>query len=285
MKNKATRKILLLVSLSVIAAICAVYAFCIDNVPQRKETWVRVAFLSVGNADCAVIECDGGVFMVDTGHPDKYTVIEGKLRRLGIKKVDAIILSHLDTDHSGNAENIKRDFSCDTLYTAKPDTSEIISKRFNDLKKAFSDVRTVKAPTTLDILGLEAYVLGPLKEERTDNSSSIVMKLIVGENSILFTGDAEISDEVLMVDTYGDLLDSDILKAPHHGASLTEGFLNAVDPSYAVISTGYNNYGHPSSLVTTMITDWGTKLHITESDKDAVFILKGDRISYKACRI
>ena len=84
-------------------------------------------------------------------------------------------------------------------------------------------------------------------EAWTTNDMSIVLRVDYGENSVLFTGDAEMMSEYMMIDS-GLPLKADVLKVGHHGSdtSSTVEFLNAVSPKYAVISCGYGNaYGHP----------------------------------------
>ena len=101
-------------------------------------------------------------------------------------------------------------------------------------------------------------MLGPNKLYSDSNNNSLVLKLQHGENTFLFTGDAEESAEKNLVETYGGnteqrtapSLEADVLKVGHHGSvtSTSELFLDAVQPKFAVISCGRNNsYGFPHS--------------------------------------
>jgi competence protein ComEC len=83
-----------------------------------------------------------------------------------------------------------------------------------------------------------------------DNANSIVIKLIYGSNSFLFTGDCDFVCEQSMISTKREL-DSDVLKVSHHGSNNanSQAFLDLVSPSISVISVGPNSYGHPSQDV------------------------------------
>lgn len=105
-----------------------------------------------------------------------------------------------------------------------------------------------KVGETFNLGEAKCTILAPNGTSYEDaNNYSIVIKLEYGNNSFLFTGDAEDVSEKEMLDNGLDLK-ADVLKAGHHGSSSssTEAFLNAVNPKYAVISVGKDNdYGHP----------------------------------------
>jgi len=107
------------------------------------------------------------------------------------------------------------------------------------------------------ILDHETYLdfLWPEVEEKymgNRNDSSIVLRLVHGSNSVLFTGDISQSVEKELVKKYGTSLKSDILFVSHHGSksSTASEFVQIVDPDYAVIQSGAENrYGHPHADV------------------------------------
>ena len=96
--------------------------------------------------------------------------------------------------------------------------------------------------------GANFEILGPVTNDAEDiNSMSVVVKVTYGENSFLFTGDAETEEEKEVVEN-GANLDCDVYHAGHHGSytSSSKDFLNAVTPEICVISCGADNdYGHP----------------------------------------
>jgi competence protein ComEC len=95
-------------------------------------------------------------------------------------------------------------------------------------------------------------VLSPkiVAEEKSSNELSVITRLVYGNTTFLFTGDAPSNVERQLVDSNGSL-SADVLKAGHHGSrtSSNQVFLEAVKPRLAVISVGKNNYGHPHQEV------------------------------------
>ena len=130
--------------------------------------------------------------------------------------------------------------------------------------------------------GVSFEILAPLEDfegrEVVDfNTSSIVLRMIFGENSFLFTADAPKTIEEQLVAAGSDL-DSDILKVSHHGSrsSTTEIFLRTVTPEIAVIQVGKDNqYGHPHSEVLERLEKYGIKIFRTDIDGDIKVISDG----------
>src|SRR5690606_17813802 len=109
------------------------------------------------------------------------------------------------------------------------------------------------------------------------NDYSIVVKLTHGENSFLFTGDAEVFSEKEIMENNFELLDSDVLKVGHHGSttSTSEEFLNAVSPKYAVISLGEDNdYGHPHREIIELLE--GNEIEILRTDELGTIVATSD---------
>ncbi len=106
------------------------------------------------------------------------------------------------------------------------------------------------------------------------NNSSIVMKIIYGETSFLFTGDAEREEEQQILDKGYDL-SATVLKVGHHGSrnSTTYPFLREIMPEYAIISVGKDNtYGHPTEDVLSRLGDAGAKVYRTDIQGDIIAV-------------
>jgi competence protein ComEC len=110
------------------------------------------------------------------------------------------------------------------------------------------------------------------------NNYSAVVKLTYGENSFLFTGDAEtVSEEQITLD-----IEADVLKVGHHGSdsSTSIDFLRRVNPKYAVISVGEGNkYDHPSSSVISKLEQAGVEIYRTDLLGTVIFRSDGQNIS------
>jgi competence protein ComEC len=105
--------------------------------------------------------------------------------------------------------------------------------------------------------------------ESTNNHSGI-FKLDYGETSFLFTGDVEKNVEKVYTEKYKTFLDSDVLKAGHHGSktSSSDEFLNYVTPKYSLISAGFKNkFGHPASEVIRRLQKYGSTIYRTDLQK------------------
>ena len=110
------------------------------------------------------------------------------------------------------------------------------------------------------------------KDEQNDNS--LVMKFSYYDTSFLFTGDiTEKAERAILYDA--DRLKSTVIKAPHHGSkySSSQAFLNVVRPDYAVVSVGYNTYGHPHQDALDRYTKMGTRAYRTDLNGVIKFIV------------
>src|SRR5262249_34908169 len=126
----------------------------------------------------------------------------------------------------------------------------------------------------------EIEVLAPLPDyvpaDTPKNNDSLVLRIRYGRHSFLLSGDAEKQVEWGMIDR-GELSRADVLKVGHHGSrtSSTEEFLNAVNPTYAVISAGAdNNYGHPNRDVLTRLENHHAE--VLRTDRDGMITIRSD---------
>lgn len=146
-------------------------------------------------------------------------------------------------------------------------------------------ITLAKAGETYDLNEAQARILAPIGDSYSNlNNYSVVVKLINGENSFLFTGDAEGLSEDEMVNRDYKSLNSDVLKLGHHGSSTstTEDFFKAVSPDYAVISVGYKNtYNHPNREIINLLEDNEVDYYRTDLDGTIVIKSNGENISIK----
>jgi len=109
------------------------------------------------------------------------------------------------------------------------------------------------------------------------NNKSGVLKIVHGNNTFLFVGDAEKRAEKLLVNTYGKFLDVDVLKVGHHGSktSSSELFLDYTKPEIALISVGLNNkFRHPSKIVIDRYEN--RNIEIDRTDIEGAIIYQSD---------
>src|SRR3989338_1188488 len=113
--------------------------------------------------------------------------------------------------------------------------------------------------------GVKLQILFPNQDvsKWETNDASIVAKLVYGDKSFLLTGDSPIKTENILLKLNPDILDSDVLKAGHHGSRTSTSlvYVKAVSPEYTVISAGKDNtYGHPHKEVLNILSNLGVKI-------------------------
>lgn len=202
---------------------------------------VRMTVLDVGQGLAVVVQTHAHVLVYDTGlkfseqSDSGQSVLLPFLGYQSIRQVDALVVSHGDSDHSGGAESLLLDYSPEYFYTSVPE-------RFAQ----YQAQRCVQGQAWVwDEVSFE--VLGPpLAGFAQENDNSCVLKISTAQQSILLTGDIEQSAEQWLLDNYAQQLAATVLVAPHHGSdtSSTVAFLQQVSPKLIVIPAGFNNQFH-----------------------------------------
>ena len=168
------------------------------------------------------------------------------LQARGVSQIDHLVLTHTDTDHIGDLEEVAKRFKIKEICVSQGAlTKPSFVKRLRTLKRP---VRTLKAGDNLPMMGSKLQVLYPNKVGDGGNNDSIVLYGKLLGSSFLFTGDLEKEGEEELMASYPNLK-AGILKAGHHGSkgSSSEAFLDQLQPSLALVSAGENNrYKHPN---------------------------------------
>lgn len=230
--------------------------------------WLLVA-CDVGQGDALAVNVGrGDAIVVDAG-PDP-TAIDRCLRRLGVRRVPLVVLSHLHADHVDGLPGILAGRSVGGIELgpvpagadALPEvTSTAAAAGVPLLHAALGEVRTVGA--------VSVEVIGPLRVgPRTGvNDSSLVLRLRAGGLTVLLTGDVEVDGQHALLRAGTDLR-ADVLKVPHHGSAYQEeAFLAAVHSSLALVSVGADNdYGHPAPSLLRELGRLGMQVVRTDTD-------------------
>ncbi|MBO4762563.1 MAG: MBL fold metallo-hydrolase [Lachnospiraceae bacterium] len=228
---------------------------------------LEVHFLDVGQGDAALLICGGEAMMIDAGSNDSVDYVKKYLDGQGIKKLKYAVGTHCDSDHVGGLDEILSDFEVETLMV--PD-QERDTKSYKDVMKNKSKAGKTVIPKVGDTFTLGDATLTVFAPARNDyeesNDYSIVLRLDHGEDSFLFTGDAQEESEKEMLAAGLDV-HVDVLKVSHHGSkkSSIRQFLEAVVPQYAVVSCAKDNdYGHPHAPVLKRLRILGVQLFRTD---------------------
>jgi competence protein ComEC len=233
---------------------------------------LKVSFLNIGQGDSILIQGPTGVKVLVDGGPDRQ-VLRELSRKLAPwdRDFDLLVETHPDKDHiSGLGDVLERYRVATYLEPGIPDMTSVSHHVMDDVAKE-PGIRHLIAHRGMRIhLGGGAYadVLFPDRDESTQkitNDGSIVLHVVYGASSFMLTGDlpSPYEDYLVGLDGAGGTLESDVLKAGHHGSKYSTDslWLAAVHPQYVVISAGKGNtYGHPNPAVIERIQKEGAQV-------------------------
>ena len=289
MKTSIPRPLLwlmLVVALGVNAIVLAAF-FLPNSAPQG----LQVSFLDVGQGDSILITGPTGIQVLIDGGKDR-SVLRQLPQLMGPldRTLDMVVATHPDADHIGGLPDVFRVYR--VFYFVEPgrvgDTS--FYERLDASVVSEAGQKTILARRDMRIhLGDGAYAdilfpEGDVEKLREANDASIVMRVVYGETEFLLTGDAPIWVEDRIVSAYGTALESDVLKAGHHGSRTSTGasWLSVVDPEIVVVSAGKDNsYGHPHPEVLERVTASGASVVSTIDEGTITFVSDGSDVRRK----
>ncbi|QGQ47337.1 DNA internalization-related competence protein ComEC/Rec2 [Metabacillus sediminilitoris] len=247
----------------------------------------QVMIIDVGQGDSIFIKrpFNKGNYLIDTGGRISFPKEEWEetrnpfsitkdvtlpyLKSIGVTKLDALILTHGDMDHIGEALPIIDEIRIKELILPNGFVrGELEQNIIQSANEKMLKIKSVMAGDIINFQDFSFYVLSPHVLTDSKNADSLVIWAELGGLKWLFTGDAEIESEKRFVQLYPSLK-VDVLKVGHHGSkgSTSEQLLDKVRPEIALISAGYNNrYQHPHTEVlerlgNEKITVFRTDLH------------------------
>ena len=212
---------------------------------------LTVHFIDVGQADCALLECQGKYILIDGGNVADGQLVTDYLENMGVTKLEAVIATHAHEDHVGGLPQVLATYETAAVYAP---TRTYASNCFDQFVY-YTDQQglQITIPQAGDVIrfgAATATVMGPVKSYAETNDTSIVLLVQLGDTRFLFTGDMEVTAENDMLEYWGEDFNwrADVLKVGHHGSETSTGyrFLRAVMPQFGIISVGKDNsYGHP----------------------------------------
>ncbi|MBI4919772.1 MBL fold metallo-hydrolase [Candidatus Azambacteria bacterium] len=287
MKNKFS----ILIGLFAIAS--AVWFLVLSQRPGRI---LEADFLDVGQGDAILIKTPKGqTMLIDGGPGNKVLEKLGKYLSPIKKRIDVILLTHPHADHVAGLIEILRRYDIGLVIL---NGADLKTDNYNQFLTAVRDngaeVLIASAGDAVhfdenaefDIISPDENSGGRVFNGKSEgfgangndvNDTSIVGKLIYGDFSILFTGDATFKIENRLL-VYGDNLKSDILKVGHHGSKYSSSlsFLKAVSPKAAIVEVGAKNrYGHPSPATLSRFKMFNMNIFRTDRNGDIKVLSDG----------
>jgi competence protein ComEC len=228
--------------------------------PARPPATLTVSFLDVGQGDATLIQHpDGSAVLFDGGPPEGG--VTRLLRRAGVRRLSAVVMTHASRDHHGGLAEVVERFPIDLLLDGGDGTGDrdfraiVAAARARGVRrvKAVAPLTLHAGPLRIDILSPSPRSPGPPPED--PNPRAVVAIVSSDGFDLLLSGDAE-SETLLPL----PLPDVDAMKLPHHG-SADPGLpqlLERARPDIASIPVGKNSYGHPAPSTLTALRATGT---------------------------
>lgn len=264
--------------------------------PSLADGRLHVTMLSVGQAESLLVRLpdgtnmlvDGGGYLHENGRDFGERTLAPALFKLGVQRIDQMVLTHSHPDHIGGLPFVARTFPVGIFLEASPGGR---GKQYDQLRSILSEkrvpVRKLSAGDTLSLAG--GVVLSVLSPHRTPqamaqsiddlgmNDESLVFRLAYGTFSMLFTADSGYPVEERMLAS-GAGMASTVLKVGHHGSrfSTSEAFLARVAPQIALISAGNgNNFGLPARSTLEKLQQHGVLTYRTDLDGTIELVTDG----------
>ena len=244
---------------------------------------ISLYVLNVGKADSMILRSGENIYLIDTGRGSTMDVTESALKEEGITHLDAVIITHMDSDHVGGLKKLlKSDVTLDHIYVPAYFLQEEKDKENPAIKAAEKQGREteiLEAGQTLPLGEGKITVLGPISPatDKEDNNSLVLLAEAAG-GSILLGGDMEFPEEASLLRA-GVIPRADVLKVPNHGDgdATSEEFLRTVQPKIAVISTSTEEKETtPDPRIMELLEQMNVETYQTQDSRTGVLVTLRD---------
>ena len=255
----------------VISLISLACILCITHVSMLSSDGT-VAVMDVGNGQCIALTDGKSTVLVDCGSAGTLnnagSLATSYLKSRGRNSVDALLLTHLHSDHAKGVVRLLNTMKVKTIImpASAAQTAE------NGLYEKIVSAAETNGTELIFVDSASHYAYGDIEltiyepsEKGDDNERCLTLTASVDGYNVLITGDAGKTVERELAE-HEDLSGTDLLVAGHHGSknSTCQELLQNAEPEAAVISVGYNNYGHPTNAVLERIQAYGVEIYRTD---------------------
>jgi competence protein ComEC len=254
--------------------------------PAPGTAWITT--LDVGQGLAVLVRTANRALLYDAGPAfgteadSGERIIAPYLRATGVERLDAMIVTHNDTDHSGGAASVLENFEVTSILSSLAPGHPLLGLA--------ADARRCEAGQAWTWDGVRFELLHPVHAKvkpKKVNDLSCVLKVSAGAHSMLLTGDIEKPSEAQLLVRAPGSFPVDVLLVPHHGSRTSSGaeFLAAARPAIAVVPVGYRNrFGHPNAEVVARYGSAGIPLRRTDLEGAVTVHLLKEKIEIKSQR-
>jgi len=251
---------------------------------SRNNEDFKIIFLDVGQGDAILLSQGSYQVLIDGGRDGKLLLEKlGKYIPFWDREIEVILATHPDQDHIAGLIDVLRKYKVKTIIKTQDQSESQTYKTFQEeIEKEKAESVSAKKGTEIKFLSeARAKIIYPFSEtgdiqDNGSNGGSTVIKLEIGNENFLLTGDLPKEKESILAGSDLDIA-SRVLKIAHHGSkySTSEEFLEKVSPKEAVISVSRNNsYGHPNEEVLNLLKEKNINILRTDEKGDIVFNCK-----------
>ena len=242
-----------------------------------------IHMIDIGQGDSILLECNDEYMLIDAGELGQGEKVNEYLKNHNVSHLDYALITHPHSDHYGGMLDVLKNENVQTkniVMTEAMNTTRTWEKLVDYIDEKKYNVIFPKTNDTINLgdTTLSLYVPEVVKDL---NNCSIVVRAEYDGMSAIFTGDAESSEEKLILDE-GFNVQANILKAGHHGSrtSSSKKFLTAVNPQISLISCGAgNDYGHPHKETIQKFNDINLPMYRTDEMGSIVVRLNNNTMS------
>jgi competence protein ComEC len=240
--------------------------------PRLEEGALKLTVLDVGQGLAVVAQTRNHALLYDAGPAfgpgadSGNRIIVPYLRAAGVRRLDGMVVSHDNADHSGGAVSVFQALPVEALFTSLPDMDPLPL----EAEQAFRCF----AGQEWEWDGVRFEMLHPSRasydqERIRDNDRSCVLRIVARAGAVLLPGDIQRRAEEKLLSAQRDALHADVLVAPHHGSktSSTPEFVRGVAPQSVIFPVGYRNrFGHPHEDAAARYRGLGSRMYRTDRD-------------------
>lgn len=240
--------------------------------PVGGSAKAKIIVLDVGQGQCIAVLTEDSAVLIDCGSSGSSSAAASAASEVlaanGISRVDMLILTHFHADHANGAARLIAALDVERVVMPEENFDEDSDSIYNKIVSAAGEAGTELIYITEDSVisadGVEYYIWAPMGNYE-ENERGLIIMADFGEFEAVVTGDVNSYTERRLI-RKAEFPDTELLVAGHHGSkySTCEELIAALNPELAVISVGYNTYGHPSQEALDRLQAHGMEIYRTD---------------------